>query len=298
MPEYYLGIDVGYSEHRPSTGLCLITVGQAYFSWRCLNTGTDRDERLRSLRNLIPRGTALSGVGIDGPLVHELEMVDCYRPADALLSRGNFRGRCQPGQTNSGNGQHLHRHATNLANLVLALQQEGYLKLAKAIHLHRIHQYRIVEAFPDAFLAFLLAEPDFQQVNVRLPRVDRYWEITVGNHLYLHDLIESLAPGSDLADPLEAIVDHDHRAAFICALAALCVTREEYVAVGAQQSGDIILPPSEVWGAGPQDQGTWAEAILLVNVATVNGDQIQNDPCNDFNQARVISNGNHWMGHQ
>ena len=69
MPKHYLGIDVGYDRRRRSTGLCLITVHRANFIWECLNTSTDRDERLQDLRNLIPRNTTLSGVGIDGPLV-------------------------------------------------------------------------------------------------------------------------------------------------------------------------------------------------------------------------------------
>ena len=42
---------------------------------------------------------------------------------------------------------------------------------------------------------------------------------------------------------LESITNHDHRAAFICALAALCVARKQYVAVGDPEDGHIVLPP-------------------------------------------------------
>ena len=328
MPEYYLGIDVGYAEATATTGLCLITVDQHHLQWQCLNTVTDRNQRLNDLRNLIPQTTILNGVGIDGPLTRGLAMVNCYRPAEALLSRSDFQGRCQPGQTNSGNGQKLHHHATQLAQLVLALQQAGHLALAGAIHPDRIHQYRIVEAFPDAFLAFLLSERDFPVDLADRARSDTLWEIamrhpflftlmehlsagshpnllhTLAEHLgtrrhsYMRTLIEHLAPGRRITRPLEYILNHDHRAAFICAVSAMCVATNEYVAAGAPGCGDIILPPREVWGADAAGQGSWAEPTLQENVVSVRGDNGQNNPCLNFNQARVISNGQQWMPEQ
>ena len=119
MPEYYLGIDVGYSQRRPTTGLCLLTIDQSILRWRCYNTGTKEHQRLKDLRSLVPKGTSLAGVGIDGPLVRDLKIVDRYRSADALLSRGSFQSRGKPGPTNSPTGRDLHAHATKLAMLVL-----------------------------------------------------------------------------------------------------------------------------------------------------------------------------------
>ena len=55
MPEYYLGIDVGYSESRRTTGLCLITIDQTSLQWRCCNTGTEESERWEDLRSLVPK---------------------------------------------------------------------------------------------------------------------------------------------------------------------------------------------------------------------------------------------------
>ena len=158
MSEYYLGIDVGYARRRLATGLCLITVDQANFAWVCLNTGTDRIQRLNALRNLIPRSTILNGVGIDGPLARRLATVDCYRPAESLLSRGDFQRHCKPGQTHTPVGQRLHHQAIELANLVLQLQKEGYLTVATACHPDAIHQSRIVEAFPTTFFGFFALE--------------------------------------------------------------------------------------------------------------------------------------------
>lgn len=326
MPEYYLGIDVGYSNSKPTTGLCLITLDQDRLLWECSKTSTDEHERMDALRALTRNVGVLNGVGIDGPLAHGLAIVNCYRSAEALLSRGDLRGRCRPGQTNSGNGQQLHRHATELANLVLGLREEGHFQLAEAIHPDRIHKYRIIEAFPTAFLAFLISERSFPtEEQMDRDKSDIYWEIAVRNPLllalmghldpdclprfmrtladhqstrrysYLRALIEHLAPGRYLAGSLEYIISHDHRAAFICALSAMCVARESYVAVGAPVSGDFILPPHKVWGADAQRQGSWAKHPIRENVAAVGNDHGQNNPCPNFNQARVIRNNQQWM---
>ena len=325
MPEFYLGFDVGYSQRRRSTGLCLITVDQASFTWVCCNTGTDNDARRNALRELVPCGTNLSGVGIDGPLVQGLGEVNCYRPAEALLNRGRFQGRCNPASSYSRNGQNLHHHATQLAQLVLELQQEGHLALAAAIHPDRIHQYRIVEAFPDAFLAFLLSERDFPVDLADRARSDTLWEIamrhpflftlmehlsagshpnllhTLAEHLgtrrhsYMRTLIEHLAPGRRITRPLEYILNHDHRAAFICAMSAMCVAKNKYVSVGSPHGGDIILPPREVWRTGAPEQGSWVETTLRANVDSVARDFGQNNPCQNFNLPRVIRNGRYWM---
>ena len=283
MPEYYLGIDVGYSKSKPSTGLCLITLDQDRLLWECRKTTNDECNRMDGLRALTQDVKVLNGVGIDGPLVPGIGprlgfvKVNHYRAAEALLSRGDLKGRCRPGQTHSGNGQNLHCHATKLANLVLRLQEEGLIVLEEAVHPDRIHQYRIVEAFPTAFLAFLLSERSCAPMEeVDREKSDIYWEIAVrhpflldliedldpecpsnfvrplaehlatGRHSYLRALIEHLAPGRNLARPLEYIISHDHRAAFACALSAMCVERQRYVAVGAPVCGDFILPPRKV----------------------------------------------------
>ena len=297
MPEYYLGIDPGWSESDATTGLCLITIDQTEFRWELKNTTSRTHQRLADLRRLIPHRTNLKGVGIDGPLASGLRVVSCYRAAEALLNRGLLQERCKLGQTHSGNGQHLHHQASLLANLILRLQNEGHLDLTMAHHPQAIHGSCVVEAYPDAFLAFLLSDRDFdgrQSQNEDDERSDRYWETAVENR-YLHDLIERLAPGRLLEERLNDITHHEHRAAFVCALSATCVSRRNYVAAGAPECGDIILPPRKVWGADAAGQGSWAEPTLRANVQSVRQDCNQNDPCENFNQARVICDGHQWM---
>ena len=288
MPEYYLGIDVGYSKSRRTTGLCLITIDQTSLQWRCCNTGTKEHQRLKDLRSLVPKGTSLAGVGIDGPLARNLKIVDRYRSADALLSRGHFQRRGKPGPTNSPTGQDLHAHATKLAMLVLSLQSEGYLELQDADHPDSIHEARILEVFPTSFLAVLLPFEHVPTKVKRGERSDKLWETAVREHC-MQRLVERLAPDRSLKESLESIKDHDHRAAFICALAALCVARDQYVAVGDPEDGHIVLPPPQFWGLGPSPRDhPWAEVTLRENINTVRKN------VGNHAKAQILCNGMPW----
>ena len=256
MPEYYLGIDVGFTNSGATTGLCLITVEQNCLRWECRNSTTDEGERLQDLNSLITDPQVLNGAGIDGPLHPEGEPLTHYRAAEALLTGGTnyvFKTRCQPART--PNCQDLHRHARALAHLVLERQPAA----------------RIVEAFPDAFLAFLLADADFQNLPDGEPggkKSDRYWQAAVTNS-YLQALIGHLGLALQPAQPLDSIMDTDRRAAFVCALTALCVSRGKYVAVGDPTYGDFHLPPAEVWGREANGHTRWAETPLQNKVDSV-----------------------------
>lgn len=55
-------------------------------------------------------------------------------------------------------------------------------------------------------------------------------------------LIEHCLPDRQVGKDLSAVVNHDDRAALVCALSALCVAKGDFVAVG-DEDGWIILPP-------------------------------------------------------
>ena len=288
MPEHYLGIDVGFSESRRTTGLCLLTIDQTSLQWRCYNTGTEESERWEALQSLVPESTSVDGVGIDGPLARDIKVADHYRSADALLSRGRFQRRGKPGPTNSPTGRDLHAHATKLAMLVLSLQSEGYLELQDADHPDSIHEARILEVFPTSFLAVLLPFEHVPTKVKRGERSDKLWETAVREHC-MQRLVERLAPDRSLKESLESIKDHDHRAAFICALAALCVARKQYVAVGDPDDGHILLPPSEFWAPElSTDDRPWAEVTLRENINTVR------KAGGHFAKAQILGNGMPW----
>ena len=55
MTESYLGIDVGFCKARRTTGLCLLTLNRDCLEWICRKTGSDKPQRRKDLRELIPR---------------------------------------------------------------------------------------------------------------------------------------------------------------------------------------------------------------------------------------------------
>ena len=293
MPEHYLGIDVGYSQDGYTTGLCLITLEHGHFLWHCLNTKSQKAQRLADLRGLIPEGTTISAVGIDGPLTTDFQLIDRYRAADAFLSRGAFQKRCKPGAVDSPNGQLLHYHATKLAKLVLELNEEGYLHVEDAGHPDRIHQSCFVEAFPNAFLGVLLKGAHYDQLKgtEQEKKSDQFWRVAVEDDLLLRDLIKHLVPQIDLDKSLATISDHDHRAAFVCALAGLCVAKNRYVSVGDPVDGNICLPPFNVWGVEFGDR--WGEVALRKNLPSLRANKnLTKYP--HHGKAVVFSNGEVW----
>ena len=203
-----------------------------------------------------------------------------------MLSGGPFQKRGKPGQTNSPTGKMLHTHATKLAELLLSLRDEKYIDLRDATHPELIHKARILEVFPTAFLAVLLTDADHtavadQYAHSKVPRgkkSDKFWEkaIEMGALQWLVQTLTGFKP-----DGLESITNHDHRAAFVCALAALCVAKNQYVAVGDPEDGYIILPPN---------LQPWAEDALRKNVGSVG--KLNKYPNHD--KAQVIQNGNLW----
>ena len=234
----------------------------------------------------MPKDTSLVGVGIDGPLARNLNKVNRYRSADALLSRGHFQRRGKPGPTNSPTGRDLHAHATKLAMLVLNLQSEGYFDLQDADHPDHIHEACILEVFPTSFLAVLLTDADHtavadQYAHSKVPRgmkSDKFWEKAIEMRA-LQCLVQTLTGFKP--EGLESIKDHDHRAAFICALAALCVAKNQYVAVGDPEDGHIVLPPI---------LQPWAEDSLRKNVGSVR----KLGKYSNHDMAQVILNGSLW----
>ena len=291
--QYALGIDVGYSKNRRSTGLCLLEVTPTSIRWRCVNTGTAENQRLTDLRDLMPRGVRLLGVGIDGPLTPGLRVVPHYRSSDALLTRGVFAKRGKPGATSAPSGQQLHLHATLLAELVLRLQDEGRFILAPGTHPNPVHPSRILEVFPNAFLSVLLPDAAFCNLTLNRNASDVFWEVAVREEPYLESLFRALAPCREFETPLKSVTDHDHRAALLCALAVLCAAQNQYVLSGDPIDGDIIIPPHEFWGKGPPGVSTpWAENALRQSVKAV---RLNSKKFPNHEKARVLRNGVPWL---
>lgn len=261
-----LGIDVGYSERRATTCLCLLEWTDDLVRLSFKKVGTDLRARTKAIESLFPEPRYLAAVAIDGPLTRGLRRVKHYRCADALLSRGVFQKRGKPGQTSSPVGQKLHDHATQFGELLIEQADRGVFSIARASHVESIHESAIVEAFPNQFLASLIDEPNLPLL--KRDASDRYWErlATFGG---LDQLLRALLKDCRFAADLADVRDHDERAAVTCSLTALALAAESAVGVGDPEDGDIFLPPSTIWGASLSGGLPWIESALRKNVADI-----------------------------
>lgn len=279
-----LGIDVGYSRKAATTGLCLLLWDVRSVELSFLRTNSTTPERRRDVRALVA-GAPLHAVAIDGPLTRGLRRVSRYRAAEALLSRGVLQKRGKPGQTSSPVGQQLHFHATELAELVLA-----EVTIDLACHYQPIHEQCVVEAFPNMFLAAGVAEVDLPLLH--RDASDRYWAVLVAQSTRLSQLFTALLPGRAVKYDLCGCVDHDDRAALVCALSALSVVAKSHVGVGDACDGDIVLPPRSWWGPSLTGDSPWMERVLRENLAVVRRNKGRHQNHGD---ARFVLHSGEWQ---
>ena len=275
-----LGIDVGWSARRATTGLAVLAWDARTVTWSLDRTGPDKDERRRRLAALLARAVApLQAVAVDGPLRPELECRSSYRGCDALLSRGLFQRRGKVAPTNCPSGFRLHQEAVVLADLALEH------RVARARHRPAIHARAVVEAFPNLFFGVLCdarAAVPYPDLLTRRRWTDTLYPALVASGR-LSALLRRLLPGRRLAGDWRAVDDHEDRAALACALTALAVAAGRFVAVGGAD-GWVMLPPREAWGRG--ETGRWAEAALRANVASAR---------RDGHAAAVYRDGRPWI---
>ncbi len=265
-----LGIDVGYSERRPTTGLCVLAWEPRAVTWTVARARRDAAHRRQSLRRLLGNGPdPVLAVGVDGPLRPFLAYDTSYRSGDALLARGRFARRGKPGQTSSGGGRRLHEEACRL--VALALEETT---VAPARHACAIADHAVAEAFPNLFLGVLCDDRDYPARPRRARQwTDELYELrgrTTHVRRRLETLLRALTGPRTIAGTWD-IADHDERAALVCALTALCVAAGRFVAAGSPKDGWIILPPADHWGRGPRGE-RWAWRALQDNLASVAAD--------------------------
>lgn len=259
-----VGIDVGYSARRATTGFCAITWDAGEVDWTWANARTCVADRTRVLDAVLAGGDrAVAAVAVDGPLRPDLDYAPTYRCAERLLSCGSFQRRGKPGPTSGGSGPALHAEATALTRFALAT-----LLIDAAAYAARIHRRAVMEAFPNLFLGVLCDEDCYP-----VPARPRQWTDALYDAVRprLEALLRHLLPGRAIRGDWD-IGDHDGIASFVCALSALCVAAGRYVAVGAHADGFIMLPPHDAWG-----RDAWAERELRTNVARHGGGVIYRD---------------------
>ena len=162
-----VGIDVGFSPTRASTCFCTLAWDDSIIELEFALTTSSEAERRQALDKLVGE-RPVAAVAIDGPLAHRLTHVCYYRAAEALLSRGVLQQRGKPGPTNGPVGQDLHRHASELARQTLQAAT-----VDPASHQDPIVPERVVEAFPNMYLAALMSEASIPVLH--RDASDAYW---------------------------------------------------------------------------------------------------------------------------
>lgn len=266
-----LGIDIGYSEQKKTTGICMLKWNTQTVSLKFDRWETDASLRKERLLTKI-ENQRLTMVAIDGPLCGSLDEIGVYRDAEMMLTRG-FQDIGKPGQASSGNGRKLNQSANIWARMLIDSKL-----LIQTDHLAKIHDKGLVEAFPTTFLGVMI---DQDMVPSAGARSDVYFEHLLGpdsprpplpSENRLVGLLNAMLPGREIGNDLAAVTHHEDRAAVVCAMTALCVAIRQYVAVGDARNGYIILPPkTEIGKPGLQP---WAWQLLQTNRRVCDTSQI------------------------
>jgi hypothetical protein len=106
MPANLMGIDVGFSATRPTTGIACLEGD--YLSLKSAGTAWESREAK------IPKGFHASVIAIDGPLLPKGTAHDICRHVESIFIRAPFHNRCRPGLSHHGVGLEL-RQVSNAA---------------------------------------------------------------------------------------------------------------------------------------------------------------------------------------
>jgi predicted nuclease with RNAse H fold len=229
MQSSLLGVDVGFSKARKTTGLAWCVNGRIGVAL----AGTNWLSRSAEL----PTGILFDMVAVDAPVVPSGPSQDGARGCESVLSRDAFSRRCKPGMSHFGRG--------------LALRQSG----SDAARQFGEVCAELVEAFPNAALAVLLDQAVFDEPALHnRAKSDRYYEAAARGAL--EKMLDALGWVSD--EGVKRVLQerhHDLRAALVCLMVAGFAAARTATAVGDPAGGWIVLPPEELWAS-------WAREAL------------------------------------
>ncbi len=231
-----MGIDIGFSTSRASTGVAWYTSGR--FGVHAVKSGKAQ------ILDCLPKSFCADVAALDGPLVPNSKNGGT-RYAERCLARGAFQRRCKPAFSHFGTGYALRKATRVAASQIRDVVKERSLRQTPFSFARR----SIVEAFPNAFLGVIL-DDDVYEKRPHLKRgqkfdwlYERAMEERVIDKLVSH--IGFAIPG--LLDAVQREEHHEKRAAHICLLTAACVAANKLTGIGDEHGGWIILPPLVLW---------------------------------------------------
>ncbi len=244
-----LGVDVGWSQRRKSTGLAVISFGEGEIELRIRRSTAQLAELSATVEELLQRRCP-DAVAIDGPLGPALHPLPegRERGCERVLMRGRLRELCSPVDwRNPLRGRPLYEAAMAIARQINELLSAGRRTGT------RPRRIKIVEAFPDAFMAVMLPlatrkDKKGSQVGSRTSRLYKTW--LAGSRsaaARLLSLLTSAGATRALLHQFTQVTNKDEQSAVVCAVTALCVARGRYVTIGERATGEIVLPPLTLW---------------------------------------------------
>lgn len=232
-----MGVDVGFSSTRASTGIACLDEERLHTS----RVGTPWASRKIG----VPVGFQPSLIAFDGPLLPASANSRIRRQCEFVFIRAPFHKRCKPGLSHSGSGLDLRRATAE------ACGQFGQI-LSNSPFAQNICVSRngpVVEAFPNAFLGVLTSE----EVMMSAPKLKRgrrfdwlYEQIVVTGKL--ESLLSQVVELPTIVwRKLKAENDHELRAALVCLLTAALADQNMAAIVGEETGGWFWLPPLSLW---------------------------------------------------
>jgi hypothetical protein len=231
-----IGIDVGCSPKRRSSAICRLDWSHSTVGWEIARFRALERER-ESVIAGVAAGRRVLAAAFDGPLRRGLDIIGRYRTAERMLTRRLRPLIGKPGQSSAPVGKLLNHHANKCARSLLT-----HCDVQVARNCVPIHEKALVEAFPSSFLGMMIENLE-QIVARRGDRSDIFFQHLATKGV-LRALIEHSLPGRSLEFDPSNVVNHDDRAALVCALSALSVAAADFVAVG-DDDGWIVLPPQQ-----------------------------------------------------
>jgi hypothetical protein len=255
-----LGIDVGFSKARATTGIAVYEHG-ALRSLCCVKSSS------KDRAAVVPSASKFDAVAIDGPILPISADNKLKRVCESLLIGRGFHTRCKPGMSHHGYGLDLRRATAPIADEACLLAKPASVSFGdKQVR----DSFPIVEAFPNAFLGVLLDDADYQVIGrvSRGEKFDRIFEHAVlkGRTPSLLEELGWEAPKLAEAIHSEALsanrASHEKRAALVCLLTAACALSGNAEYVGDTLGGWICLPPQKLWAP-------WARLAMMQRQATL-----------------------------
>jgi predicted nuclease with RNAse H fold len=227
-----MGVDVGFSKSRRTTGIACLDADKFYVT----RAGTPRESRMAQ----IPTGFQADVIAIDGPLLPQGTDEAVRRQCESIFIGGPFSRRCKPGLSDFGFGLKLRRAAKTACEEFSQFLSPGG---------------RIIEAFPNAFLAVVVSAKEFSSASNprRRRRFDWLYELAVRTENLKSTLSQAVDLPDSVWDRIETEKDHEKRAALVCLLTAALVDKGTAHKVGDVEGGWFWLPPLSLWQSWASD---------------------------------------------